>query len=273
MHYRYVLVTISFIVLLSCKKEPTPGPFQPPVIPVKHALLKDITIPNLPSPYYHFEYSADSLFTKAEFSSGFTSYNVLYSAKRINEMRNNSFVNHDTLRYVYDNAGKLALIKFINGANVVYRHVSFLYDNNHLKEIEWDHKEGDVGFLIDRTLTFTYYPDGNVKTITEYRPAFANVPEHRSVKTFEQYDDKVNVDDFTLIHDGIHDHLFLGVRLQNGNPKKERLTVNGVDLYTIDYVYTYNNDNTPSTKKGDLLFLSGQQSGQRFQTNAVYSYY
>jgi hypothetical protein len=267
------LLILSF-ALFSCRKEHQPGAgtVDPPV---KHILLKDITIPNLPSPYYHFEYNADSLVTSANFASGFTIYDVLYNGNKIREMRNNIFVNHDTLRYVYDDAGKLVMIKFINEANVVYRHVFFAYVGNQIKEIEWDRKEGNVGFLIDRTLSFTFHPDGNVKTITEHRPATTGVPDYISIRTLEQYDDKINVDDFGLIHDGIHDHLFLlqGFRLQKNNPKKEKLSVNGTDLYTIDYTYTYNNDQTPSNKSGDFLYLSGQQAGQRFHTNSFYTYY
>jgi hypothetical protein len=275
MRYNYVLVTMSFaVLLLSCKKEHNPVPVKPPVA-AKHVLLKDITIPRLPSPYYHFEYNTDSLVTRADFASGFTMYDVVYSGNRIGEMRNNILVNHDTLRYVYDNAGKLVMLKFINDANVMYRHVFFAYNGDQIKEIVWDHKEGNVGFLIDRTLSFTFYPDGNVKTITDHRPPATGIPDYTSVKTFEQYDDKNNVDDFSLIHDGIHDHLFLlqGFRLQKNNPKKEMLSVNGTDLYSVDYTYTYNNDKTPSNKAGDFLYLSGAQSGQRFQTNSFYSYY
>jgi hypothetical protein len=275
MRCNYFLPVLIFVVLLSCKKEHKPVIVEPPATPVKHILLKDITIPNLPSPYYHFEYNTDSLVTKADFGSDFTMYDVFYSGGKISEMRNNILVNHDTLRYSYDNTGKLVMIKFINAANVMYRHAFFAYNGNQIKEIEWDLKEGDVGFLIDRTLSFTFYPDGNVKTITEHRPAMPGVAEYTSVKTFEQYDDKVNVDDFSLVHDGIHDHLFLlqGFHLQKNNPRKEMLSVNGVNLYTIDYTYTYNKDNTPSNKAGDFLYLSGQYSGQRFQTNSFYTYY
>lgn len=264
---------ILMLALASCKKEHSN---PPPATPsAKKVLLKDITVPNLPSPYYHFEYGADSLVTRADFASGYTDYDVVYSGNRITEMRNNILVNHDTLRYVYDNAGKLVMLRFINTANVLYRTVFFTYNGDQIKEIEWDHKEGNVGYLIDRTLTFTFYPDGNVKTITEHRPAMTGVEESTSVKTFEQYDDKINVDDFSLIHDGIHDHLFLpqGFRLQKNNPKKEKLSVNGADFYTIDYTYTYNTDNTPSNKAGDFLYLSGQYAGQRFQTNSFYTYY
>jgi hypothetical protein len=273
---RYIiLVVISTIVLFSCKKEKKPVAVEQPPAPVKHILLKDITVPNLPSPYYHFEYNTDSLVKKADFASGFSMYDVLYSGNRISEMRNNILVNHDTLRYQYDNTGKLVMIGFINASNVMYRHVFFAYNGDQIREIEWSIKEGNAGFFIDRTLNFTFYPDGNVRTITEHRPPITGADDYTSVKTFEQYDDKINVDDFSLVHDNFHDHLFLlqGFRLQKNNPKKEMLSVNGTNLYTIDYTYTYNSDNTPSNKSGDFLYLSGQYAGQKFQTNSFYSYY
>jgi hypothetical protein len=54
--YRLSFVIMAF-VLFSCKKEnyvppdsSSPDPETPAV------LLKNIVIPNLPSPYYHFEY-------------------------------------------------------------------------------------------------------------------------------------------------------------------------------------------------------------------------
>lgn len=262
-------------ILLSCKKEHGTDPAKPPIAAGKHILLKDIVIPNLPSPYYHFEYNPDSLVAKADFASGFSTYDILYSGGRITDMRNNIIVNHDTLRYIYDNTGKVALIKFINDSNVVYRLAFFSYNGDQIKEIEWDQKEGNVGFIIDRTLKFTFYPDGNVNTITENRPPLNNVPEYTSVTTFEQYDDKINVDDFSLIHDGFHDHLILpqGFRLQRNNPKKESLSVNGTDLYTNSYTYSYNSDNTPSRKTGDFVYLSGPDAGKRFETNSFYTYY
>jgi hypothetical protein len=214
--------------------------------------------------------------TKADFASGFTIYDVIYTGNKIAEMRNNIIVNHDTLRYLYDNAGKVSMIKFISQENVVYRHVTFAYNGGQVKEIEWDHKEGDAGFLIDRTLTFTYHPDGNVKTITEHRPAHQGSPELTAVRQFGQYDHKINVEDFSLIHDGIHDHLFLlqGFRLQKNNPGKETYSAGaGLTAYTVDYTYTYNSDNTPSSKTGDLLFTDGGDAGKRFRTNAAYTYY
>jgi len=276
--YRYVVFAISFALLLSCKhhiSDLVDSPVDPPHVPTRHILLKDIIVPNIPSPHYHFEYNTDSLVTHVDFESEYTRYDVLYSNGRISEMRNNIFINHDTLRYSYDNAGKLTLIKFINDANIVYRHAFFTYNGNLIKEVKWDRKQADGSFFTDRILSFSFYADGNVKTITDHQPAVPGVDDYISVKTFEHYDDKVNVDDFSLVHLGIHDHLFLlqGFRLQKNNPRKEMLSVNGTDFYTIDYTYTYNNDNTPSNKAGSLLYLNGQYAGQRFQTNTFYTYY
>ncbi|HEY4209352.1 MAG TPA: hypothetical protein VGM31_21150 [Puia sp.] len=244
----------------------------------KKILLKDITMPHLPSPYYHFEYNPDSTVSRVEFDSQLTMYDVLYNGGRISEMRNDIIVNHDTLRYLYDDAGKVFMIIFKNQSNVTYRHVSFMYDGDRVKEISWDHAEGQVGYLIDRVLTFTYYPDGNVKTIAERRPEQTGVPEFTSTTLFEQYDDKVNVDDFDLVHDGIHDHLFLfqGFRLQKSNPGKETFFGrSGTDSagYSVNYAYTYRNDGTPTLKAGDLLFTAGSQAGQRFQVSTSYTYY
>jgi hypothetical protein len=270
-------IVVFTLLLVSCKKDYTTNPpTPPPSEPVKKVLLKDITIPNLPSPFYHFEYNSDSMVTKVDFASGFSIYDVIYSGNRIAEMRNNIIVNHDTLRYLYDNAGKVFMITFINQQNVLYRHVSFMYNGDQVKEIDWDHKVDNVGFLIDRRVTFTYHPDGNVKLITNHRPAQDGSPESTTTSLFGQYDDKINVEDFSLIHDTYHDHLFLlqGFHLQRNNPGKETFSAGaGFTAYTVNYTYKYNSDNSPSSKTGDLLFTDGSQAGQRFQTNSFYTYY
>ena len=145
-----------------------------------------------------------------------------------------------------------------------------------MSEIQWDHRVDDVGFLIDRTLSFAYYPDGNLKTMIESRPPIGGSPAITDTILFEQYDDKINVDDFSLIHDGIHDHLFLlqGIHLQKNNPGKETFS-GGIGLisYTVNYTYTYKSDLTPMSKIGDLLYTAGSDKGKRFQTSTFYSYY
>ena len=274
-HNKPLAIIILAVILFSCRKEHAPimslPPIVPPNPPAKHVLLKDISIPHLPSPFYHFEYSADSLVSKVDFSSGFTIYDVIYRNNKIGEMRNNIFVNHDTLRYFYEDDDKLSVIHFIDDQNVIYRKALFLYQNDHIKEILW-RKNGDV----DRILTF-FYVGNNVTSITELRRAPPNdiVTYHSSVKTFSQYDQGINVDDFMLLHDGIHDHLFLSpdFRLQKNNPGKESFSVDGVELYTVNYTYIYNSDHTPSTKTGDFLYKSGPDVGKRFNTEAFYSYY
>jgi hypothetical protein len=103
----------------------------------------------------------------------------------------------------------------------------------------------------------------------------SGLPESNSLKLFEGYDDKINVDDFSLVHDGIHDHLFFFFffRVQKNNPSRESLTVDGASLYVVDYTYDYNADGTPSAKKGNLLFTGGADAGKRFQTSSFYTYY
>jgi hypothetical protein len=270
-----LLTVITLIILVSCEKQRPTLPPSPMPVTVKKILLKDITIPNLPSPYYQFEYGADSAVVKASFASGLNSYDVVYNGNRIVEMRSNNIVNHDTLRYDYDNTGKVATIKFISGSTgVIFRHAFFTYTGQQLQKIEWDHKDANTGFVVDRSLSFVYLSDGNIKEIREHRPAMSGQPEADYTTQFEQYDDKVNIDDFSLLHDSFHDHLFLvkGLKLQKNNPRKEIRTGNGVN-YTANYTYTYNSDGAPLTKLGDVLFTQGPEAGQRFQTRSDYNYY
>lgn len=265
---------IAIVAMVSCKKVYNATSPMPAPDPVKKPLLKEINIPNLPSPYYHFDYRADSTVRNVSFASGFTMYDVIYAENRIAEMRNNIIVNHDTLRYVYDNSGKVTLINFINDQGDIYRHAVFTYDGQQVKEIDWGLGNGNTGFITDRTLSFVYFPDGNVKEIREDRPAMNGQPENTFITHYDQYDNKTNVDDFMLFEDGYHDHLFLlpGLTIQKNNPRSEIRTGDGVN-YSVNYTYNYNNDGSPLIKSGDVLFTTGQQAGQRFQTTVNYSYY
>jgi hypothetical protein len=280
MRYRYVLILLTFgMSQFSCKKDPLSPPTNPPDVPpltaAEHILLKDIIIPNLPSPYYHFEYNQDSLISRVNFASGFSIYDVVYDRDRIGEMRNNIIVNHDTLRYSYDPAGSLHEIDFINESNIIYRHVHFIYEGRRIKEIDWEVKQDDSLFFTDRTVTFSFYPDDNLKTMVDDRPAVKGSPEQIFTTLFEQYDSSINVDDFSLIHDTYHDHLFLfqEFRLQKNNPGKETFSVNDVMFYHEDFAYIYNTDSTPSSKKVDFVYTSGPNTGQKFETTYMYTYY
>ena len=91
---------------------------------------------------------------------------------------------------------------------------------------------------------------------------------------FEQYDDKVNVDGFGLLHDEFFDHLFLlpGIQLQKNNAVKEIRTGDGQN-YEATYNYTYNDKKAPVQKTGTLVYTSGPEAGRSFPLNSVFSYY
>ena len=273
MRYKSVLLLIIPAILLSCKKEtvisnPPPSPPPPPNI-----LLKDIVITGLPSPFYHFEYDTTGKATFASFASGFNNYTIFYDNDRISEVINNINLNKDRLQYFYDQAGRVQAVWYTDSTGFVYTKVNFSYNLEQLVKLERLRKTV-TGFVVDKILTMTYYADGNLQEIADHRPPFNGQPETTSIYRFEHYDEKINVDGFSLVHNDFFDHLLLlpEVKLQKNNPGKETLTGDGIH-YTIDYTYTYNDRNSPVTKKGELVFLNGADSGHVFHTNAVFSYY
>src|SRR3954471_23039208 len=94
-----MMALVAIAALSSCGGDTNVTAPPPPPTTV---LLKDIVIPNLPSPYYHFEYDAQGKVSSASFASGLTTYEVDFSGERITEMKNNTPANHDRLIYVYD---------------------------------------------------------------------------------------------------------------------------------------------------------------------------
>ncbi len=262
----------AFLPLLffSCQKEnkpPVPG--MPDLPPVPAALLKDIRVTNLPSPYYYFEYNGGGKVDSAIFSSGIRMYEIIYNADRISEIKNNTMVNHDRLQYLYDNSGRIELINYIDEGGTLYKKSSFTYDGQKLLTIKWERRSGLV-FVTDREMDFVYLADGNVFSITDHR--ISPIPL-TLISRFEQYDNKNNSDGFTLIHEE-NDHLLLlpAVQLQKNNPAKMIRTGDGLH-YTIDYTYIYSDKNFPLNKAGDVTITNGPNAGQKFQSNTIYSYW
>ena len=272
MSYKYLLLLIVPVTLFSCKKEKeTPNIPPDPVVPA--VLLKDIVIPNLPSPYYHFEYDMAGKVKFVSFASELTRYDVVYTQGRITEMRNNILVNKDRLQYSYDNEGRVFLIQYADSMGIVFARSFFTYDEQHLIKAERHHKTAG-GFIIDRTMTMQYYADDNLQQLTYHLPPIDGQAESTSTIRFEQYDNKINVDGFDLLHPDFFEHLFLlpGVQLQKNNPGRETLTGDGTN-YQVDYTYTYNENNAPLTKTGDVIITSGPVTGEKFKTNSIYTYY
>jgi hypothetical protein len=274
MCHRYPLLLVLSAALAACNGEPgTTAPTSPP-LPAPPVLLRDIVIPNLPSPYYHFEYDTASRVVAASFASDLVKYDVQYDGGRISEMRNIAISNGTRLAYVYDDAGRVSVVRYLDSNGLVYTTLFLSYEGRKLTGLERARRITG-GFIVDKTMALSYYPDGNLREITEHRPPVdGQQTETTTIDRFEQYDDRLNVDGFSLIHDDFFDQLVLlpGVQLQKGNPAKQIHSGDGVN-FTVDYSYSYDDRNRPLTKRGELVLLNGPDAGQRFQTSSVFSYY
>jgi hypothetical protein len=250
---------------------PPPPPAPPPPVGTG---LKDIVVSSLPSPYYHFEYDSTGRVTFVSFASDFTRYDVSYAGGSISEMRNNILVNHDRLVYVYDDSGRVAVVREMDQSGVDFMLLVFTYEGRKLIGVERDRRVTG-GFVIDKIVSLSYYPDGNLRQRAFHRPAIAGVQDEQNyADVFEQYDTGVNVDGFSLLHDEFFDHLVLlpDLQLQKGNPRRETRTGDGIN-YVVDYTYTYDGSNRPLTKLGAGTLTNGTNAGQQFQTSAVFTYY
>ncbi|MEO5562421.1 MAG: hypothetical protein ABIR18_03275 [Chitinophagaceae bacterium] len=125
---------------------------------------------------------------------------------------------------------------------------------------------------IEREIKFTYYPDGNLMQMTDDRKQLPLIFIYR----FDQYDNKINTDAFTLIHNDNddNDHVLLlpELQLQKNNPGK-MIRTGDAPNYNVDYTYTYSGQNAPLSRKGEVTITSGANPRQKFQTNTAYSYY
>jgi hypothetical protein len=261
------------VMLISCKRQkenlpPPPSP-QPSTV-----LLKDMVVDRLPSPYYHFEYDASKRVSFVSFASELTRYDVIYDGANISAMRNNILVNKDQLLYVYGSSGDVELIVYTDSTGHSYKTLDLFYNGPKLVRIDRAARSGNTGFVQEKTVTMTYYDDGNLKDITNHFLPYNGQPEISYTVHYDHYDDKINVDGFTLLHSEFFDHLFLlpGVQLQKNNPGTETYTGDG-DNYTVNYTYTYNEKNAPLTKTGDLVFVTGPLTGRHYPLNTTFSYY
>jgi len=266
---RIALVSLAAFVALACHSDRiTQG--TPPV-PV---LLKDVVIENLPSPYYHFDYDSTGRVRAMSFASQLTNDDVVYDGEHIAELHNSGPGLGQRLVYVYDDSGRVSLVKYFDAAPSVYELVSLTYKGKQLVGLERDRRVTG-GFVIDKTMTFTYYADGNLKDIVDHRAAVEGLqPEGTTTDHFEDYDDNVNVDSFGLLHNDFFDHFVLipGVKLQKGNPHKETFT-GGSDDYVVTFTYTYDELGRPTAKVGDLTLLNGPNAGAKFPTLTTFTYY
>lgn len=280
MRHRHTLPLILAAAVWACSGEQatslsTPPPPPPPPPPAPAVLLREIVVPNLPSPYYHFEYDSAGRVKVVSFASELRSYEVMYDGNRLSEMRSSVPANGDTLRYSYDDTGRVSTIRYVDSKGVDYTVLSFSYVGQQLVGISRSRRIDGGGFATDKTVSLSYHADGNLRDLIVHRPSSASQQDPTTTTDhFEQYDDRINVDGFDLIHDEFFDNVFLlpGVQLQKGNPARQTHTGDGQN-FTVDYTYRYDGDNRPLSKRGDLTILNGSDAGRRFQTSSLFSYY
>jgi len=271
-------LTLVLAVFAACSggyDSPTdPGATNPP--PPPPVLLKDVVIERLPSPFYHFTYDATGRVAQVSYASGLDDFGVTYIGAKIKELTNTGGIgNRDRIVYAYDDAGRVGGVRYVDANGITTTVNVYSYDGAKLMGVERSRRVAG-GLVIDKTMTFTYYADGNVETITEHRPAIDGLqPDATNITRFEQYDAGTNVDGFSLIHDDFFDHLVLlpGVAIQKNNPRVETRTGDGL-TYTVSYTYAYGPDGKlPLTKRGDLVITSGSDAGTHVATSSVFTYY
>lgn len=261
-----------FFIVSACWKErqQVNQPVLPPNIDV---LLKEVNVPGLPSPFYHFEYNSDGYPVYVSYASGLSVYNIKYNGNKLSAMENNTMANKDKLEYSYNTDGKADTVNYTDINAVVYKRVWMKYENEKLIKITRERKTGGI-FIIEKTMTFSYYLDGNLNELVEQRYSGNGQLESTYIDKFEQYDNKINVDGFSLVHNDFFEHLFLlpGLRLQKNNPAKLSRTGDGIN-YNIDYTYLFNDKRQPLSKEGDVVFTNGPNAGQRIKINSFFTYY
>jgi hypothetical protein len=278
MRLKYLFTAIALVSMLACKKEKSeidqPAPPPPPDPVVQKILLKDIVIPNLPSPDYHFEYNTDSTIAVAAYASNFRTYHINYTRGKISEMKNTIQGADERVQYIYNNTAKVIAINEFDLLGQIFIKVFLTYDGNTLTKLERQ-RTANGNFVVNKEMSFTYYADGNLKEVISHYPEVPGQQQESTVSDrFSQYDNKINVDGFALLHNEFFDHLVLlpGVQLQKNNPIKEVVTTS-VNSYEVEFTYTYNSKDLPLRRDGEGLITGGGTAGQRFQTHSVYSYY
>lgn len=261
-------------LLLSCRK----GKDMSPGVPANPASfvalkLKDIQIAGLPSPYYHFEYRENKYISAFSFSGGLL-YDLTYTGDHLTSMNRIDGAGRGNISYSYHD-NKLSAIT-VADAGIIYRR-AFLryYPSGQLQKIEWELKPANGSFAEEESYTFTYYPDGNLKEVLQQYFSVGQLPEVTFTDRYENYDNKRNVDGFTLMEPGRLriPVLIPGISLQINNPGRIVRTGGAALTYEVNYTYTYDNAGKPLTKTGDFVYTSGPDAGQHYELRTNYSYY
>ncbi|MBC7902299.1 MAG: hypothetical protein H7Y27_02715 [Gemmatimonadaceae bacterium] len=264
----YLLCLIA--IMFSCKKDTNTGP-PLPVNGRKTQRLKDIVVPSLPSPYYHFEYSDSGYITRLGFADAFFDYTVHYENKRVSRLIN---INNDQeLFYQYED-GRVSVIHqrdVLSGVKSM-RYSCRYYPNGLLKEILWSKffagRSDSVGV---RKVILIYNADGNLAEFDDFRvnPATEELLWSQTTEILE-YDKQINVDDFSLLKDTFEDVLLLPqVRLFKNNPLRLKTSSQQNDFL---YVYRYDFVNKLPVRK-HLVMTQTRGGAGEMRSTTEFSYY
>jgi len=259
-------------IFISCRKD---KPIVPEIPTDRVEIqLKDMNWQHLPSPYYHFDYTDSGFITNASYSAFSLSYDVYYTGNRIRETKSLFGAHKDRIQYTYDQ-NLVTVIKYINEDGIIYKRCFLTYNGSRqIIKMEWEMKIENMGYAAHRTVDFSYYPDGNLTELRDQRHAIPGIQTASLIlDRFENYDQKKNVDGFSLLHrPDEHPVLLPTVVLQKNNPGKNIRSGDGIH-YEISYTYQYNSSQIPVSRKGDVLFTSGPDAGTHFESNVSFNYY
>ena len=277
---KHCFTALLALIFLGCHKQspeqPQPSPDPANELPI--VKLKDMIEEGLPSPYYHFDYSNTGYISNIVFASGLSFYDLTYSNGKIATMLMNKDLpantKKDKLVYNYEN-GDLQGVSVFDKNGLLYRKCLLSFSPaRQLLQLDWYVTIDNTSFLKEQSVRFSYYPGGNLKTI-DYQ-VFAVGPQVAATyqDLFEDYDAKLNADGFTLLHlePFFLDLMWLpSVHLQMNNPRRMIHTA-GEQSYTIDYSYTYDDENRPVKKSGDFHYTAGENAGKHVSTQTIFTY-
>lgn len=249
---------------------PPTDPVVPPLADTARVLLKDIVRSSLPSPYYHFVYDTARYASEISFASGLVTYKLTYENRRLVKMLNT--INGNQMVYTYSN-GKVSLITERNVNGTLRWQYRFEYNTlNQLTVMEWIEYSNGVTGSPFKKMTMSYRPDGNLDKTERYFRGTNGQLEWTNTTEYKDYDNTINVDDFSIPKDFFESLLYLPqVKLQKNNHHTEIST--GVQSdYKVTYTYQTVNG-LPVTQNGVFVWTRGTNVGQTINISSQYTYY
>lgn len=269
----FLLVIIFSMAACKKDKEVPPGPVPPPLeIDTAKVKLKQYETTNLPSPYYHFVYNDSGYATQINFASGFFQYQLVYNNKRLALMTNT--INGDKLVYRYKHGNVSAIDEYSGITGARLWHYEFDYDlMQRVTRAKWYViTNNGADSALDKVAELKYHPDGNLAEYqTSLRMDDGNL-QWASTYTYNNYDNKTNVDDFSMLKNFFEHLLYLpAVRFQKNNPGTGK-SVSTANEFEINYQYEYQ-QGIPLTRTTTIHQTKGSNAGRVTTSTTQYSYY